>query len=222
MRIILILLVLFLAASGISWYLYPKSTVFKVEKRSDMPWQVETFLDGTSMVFDIHLGKATLQDTVDKFGRFSEVVLFEDTKGQYSLEAYFPKAMIGPLEAKIITTLDMADLDAKELLSATKEREATASGAWKWTLSPEAAEGQLLRRLQSLTYIPSYAGLDVTFFRERFGKPRSQLRIDEDTVQWFYPGKGVSLIINSNGKDVFEYSPPKAFKIPKGTSVFQQ
>lgn len=220
MRILFFLLFLTVTAAGLSWWFYPEAKIAKVEKRADLPWQIEVFEDGTSRVFDLHLGVATLEDAANKFGPFKEMVLFEDKQSQYALEAYFPRAMIGPLSAKIITTLAITEADIQALLSTALGRKASPSGDWKWTIPAEVAQQQMHRRLQSITFIPSYSGLGASFFGRRFGKPSNHLRIDEDSVQWFYPERGLSLFIHSDGKEVLEYSPPKAFRLPPGTLAY--
>ena len=67
--------------------------------------------------------------------------------------------------------------------------------------------------------LPTYGGLEADFFRERLGEPAAWKFEDEERVLWFYPDKGLSLLIDSDGKDIFQYSMPRNFEIPEGATT---
>ena len=71
------------------------------------------------------------------------------------------------------------------------------------------------RPVRSLTYIPLYGELDAEFFRSRFGEPAAWRRIDDTSVQWFYPDRGLSILIDANSKEVLQYAQPRDFSLPK-------
>jgi len=68
--------------------------------------------------------------------------------------------------------------------------------------------------LVGVTYIPGYSRLEEDFFRARLGEPAAWQRVDEERIRWFYPDKGLSLLIDADGKDVFEYVLPRDFVLP--------
>ena len=52
-----------------------------LKPRTDLPWQVTANPDGSSRVFDLDLGSATLGDAMAKFGGLEGLALFEPADG---------------------------------------------------------------------------------------------------------------------------------------------
>ena len=180
----------------------------------DLPWQIETFEDGTSKIFGIHLHKTTLAEVIAKYGDMEGIALFIDKKGKMSLEAFFNKIKTGPLLAKLVVTLDAPEKEMKAMAGRALTRETTPLGDSKLLLD-EADKGvQGQRVVTGLAYIPNYKRLDAPFFRKRFGEPVSWKRIDEHTVQWFYPERGLSIRIDAEAGEVMEYVAPKDYDGP--------
>ena len=181
---------------------------------TDLPWQVERHPDGTSTVFGITLGSAPLREAQEKFGVAEGIALFVSPDGEKSLEAYFGNVTLGPLRAKIIATVQ-ADAEQLERWSGlARDRQATRSGAAKLVLPDRLKAAALEYPLASLTYIPAYAGLDEQAIEGYFGSPARRQRVDAGTVQWFYPDIGVDVLIDADGKEVFQYRPPRDFPDP--------
>ena len=70
-----------------------------------------------------------------------------------------------------------------------------------------------------ITFIPKYSGLDSDFFIQRFGEPDAWLRLNENAVQYFYPKEGLSITIDSEGKEILQYSHPRDFSVPVEASL---
>lgn len=215
MKTPLSILILTAGCLALFWWLGPRPDPDSKQPRSDLPWQVTGSPDGTSSVFDLHLGEATLKDAVQKFGPYENMAVFVSNEGEKSLEVYFGSVQFGLLQAKIVATLEASDPELEELVTMAREREGSPSGDWKFIMTHAANQAQQQRKIRSITYVPGYAGLEADFFRERLGEPAAWKTIDEHTVQWYYPEKGVSLLLNSDGKEVLEYSTPRAFTIPE-------
>ena len=49
--------------------------------------------------------------------------------------------------------------------------------------------------------------------------PAAWQPVDDTRVRWFYPDKGLSLLLDSDGKDVFEYVMPRQFALPADAQV---
>ena len=77
-----------------------------LQPRTDLPWQITVNPDGSSRVFDIELGNATLADAMAKFGGLEGLAVFEHKDGEMVLEAYFGNVQFGPLKANVIAGLD--------------------------------------------------------------------------------------------------------------------
>jgi hypothetical protein len=203
-----------LIAALLLWWLMPDPREDVTRQRTDLPWQITAFPDGTSQVIDLHLGQDTLARAVQKLGPYEELALFEAKDGSYSLEAWFGNVRFGPLKAKVTVSLALGPARAQALATQAVERKASPTGDWKLLL-PATVRGDLDDALVvGITYIPATGGLDEAFFRERLGQPTAWQRLDEERIRWLYPDKGLSLLIDAEGKDVFEYVMPRAFVMP--------
>ena len=189
-----------------------------LQPRTDLPWQITVNPDGSSRVFDLELGTATLADAMTKFGALEGLAVFQAKQGEPVLEAYFGNVQFGPLKAKVVTGLDADGKDLEQMLARARGRDASPSGDWKYPLDdpPELHSG---RRLRLITYVPGTRGLDAEFFRSRFGEPEAWLRENETAVSWFYPAIGLSVLIDDEAGEVLEYQPPSDFIMPSGVST---
>lgn len=189
-----------------------------MHNRTDLPWQVSINEDGTSQVFDLHLGGATLADAMAKFGGVEGLAVFEPTLGPLSLEAYFGTVQFGPLRAKVIVSLAASREQLSQLRDTSTRREGSPSGDWKYQLvdGPAVHDHRLLT---GISYIPGTRGLDADFFRQRFGEPAAWLQESDQAVSWFYPDIGLSVLIDNEASEVLEYVPPRDFIMPGGVST---
>lgn len=216
MRIPLLVLGAGLVLFMLIWLLLPAPTQDPGAARTDLPWQIQLFDDGSSEVFGLRLGHSTLADTVERFGPYEELALFEAKDGSHSLEAFFGTVSFGPLKAKVVVSLEAPAEQLTALAARAQERKGSPTGDWKLFLDPSDLDGQLARPLATLTYIPSYGGLEADFFRQRLGEPEAWQTVDEESVKWFYPRKGLSLLLDTKGKEVLEYVAPRNFQLPEG------
>lgn len=185
--------------------------------RTDLPWQVTVDADGSSRVFDLDLGRATLEDAMLKFGNVEAVALFETPGGRLSLEAYFGTVRLGPLTAKIVARLAGSPDELAAMRDSAAAREGTPGGDWRYRLAIRPAE-HAKRRLAGISYVPGTRSLDAGFFRRRFGEPAAWLRENARAVRWFYPELGLSILIDDAAREVLEYQPPRAFVMPPGVT----
>ena len=189
-----------------------------MQPRTDLPWQITVNPDGSSRVFDLDLGSATLADAMAKFGALEGLAVFQAKQGEPVLEAYFGNVQFGPLKAKVVAGLDADTTDLEQMLARAGGRDASPSGDWKYPLNdlPQMHGG---RRLKLITYVPATRKLDAEFFRSRFGEPGAWLRENETAVSWFYPEIGLSVLIDDESSEVLEYQPPRDFVMPPGVST---
>ena len=202
------------------WFAPPPDPAL-LKPRTDLPWQVNAKSDGSSQVFDIHLGRDTLQQAIDKFGPVEDYAVFVHEEQSADLEAYFGQVMFGPLKAKIVVQLEASDAEKATLVANAGQREASPSGDWKYRLATPDRSLQNQRLITAITYQPGTRGLDQAFFLERFGQPEAVLQENEHAVSWFYPQLGLSILIDSKGREVLEYLAPRDFVMPPGVSAFQ-
>ncbi len=215
------LLALVLLSLLVAWLLPEPGGRDAWTARTDLPWQITVLSPHRLRVFDLVLPEATLRDGIAKFGQLESVSLFEGKGGQLSLEAYFGKVSLGPLKARVIARLDASQKELRKLASGALTMKYSASGDRQFVLDQDSIAAQLGRPIRALSYIPDYGGLDAAFFRKHFGEPAYYQRIDEHSVQWFYPRRGVRLLLNAKGKEVLEYQPPADFVVPEGATSNQ-
>ena len=189
-----------------------------LQPRTDLPWQVSVNPDGSSRVFDIELGSATLEDAMTKFGGLEGLAVFEHSDGPMVLEAYFGNVQFGPLKAKVIAGLEAGDQELEDMRARAINREGTPSGDWKYPLN-DALKMHAQRRVSLITYLPGTRKLDAEFFRDRFGEPAAWLQETNTAVSWFYPELGLSVLIDDEAREVLEYQPPRDFIMPQGVTL---
>jgi hypothetical protein len=148
-----------------------------------------------------------------KFGGVEGLAIFEKNDGGLSLEAFFGTVQFGPLKAKIIVTLAATEDELRALISRATGREGSPSGDWKYPLNDPPSEHRM-RLVTGISYIPGTRNLDPAFIRERFGEPAATLRENDQAVSWFYPDRGLSILIDDEAREVLEYRPPRNFVLP--------
>jgi len=220
MKIPLTILAIVALVLGASYYFAPEPDPELIKPRTDLPWQITVNPDGSSRVFDLDLGRATLNDAQAKFGPVVDYAVFARSETASDLEAYFGDVMFGPLKAKVVVKLQ-ADEAEKQQLIADTEREASPTGDWKFKLSQDQTVGFGERQVTAISYVPGTRGLDRAFFLERFGKPAATLTENEEAVSWFYPEKGLSVLIDNRGREVLEYVAPRDFVMPGDVTPYQ-
>lgn len=213
MRNLITLLGLVTLALAAVWWLAPQGTD-TLDKRTDLPWQITPLADGGSRVLDLDLGRDTLADAQAKFGEPERMALYLDKDGGRSLEVYFGTVRLGRLKAKIVVALNADGAMLDELEQGATSRKPAADGSFKLLLADKDKSRLASLPLASITYVPGYSGLEKDFFRERLGEPDAWLQEKANAVSWFYPQLGLSLLIDADGKEVFQYIPPRAFRLP--------
>ena len=184
----------------------------------DLPWRVALPGDGTSRVLGLDLGEATLADAVARYGPPDGAGLFQGPRGR-SLEAYFSTVRLAGLEGRLVLTLAAAPEELEGATARAVGAERVASGATRFTLSPDDKARLAGRRIAAISYLPRYKGLEPAFFRERLGEPAAWRQADDRSVQWLYPELGLSLLLSGADGAVFEYVPPRDFVLPSGVTL---
>ncbi len=175
------------------------------------PWAIETFDDGTSKVLGIHLNKTILSEVVDSIGPPDSIALFAENLDPKSIEIFFNKAPTGPLGAKLVVTIKATKHQALSMMERSTQHTVLGDGTRKFYLQEEDKQTLLSYIISSITLVPSYQGLDAQYFLERFGEPTAKHKETEAAVSWFYPEKGLTLLIDDDGKEVFQYQAPVDF-----------
>lgn len=177
----------------------------------DLPWQASMTPEGTVQAFHLEIGKSTLKETINQFRSFPEIAVFTQENGKRRAEAYFGKQRLGVFEAKIIAELQADDATLAKFEADSKKREGMASGMWKYALSEDdvrVADGLPVRKL---VYMPTI-DYDPETVTARFGEPTERLPSQKEGVEfWFYPQKGLAILMNNDGDEILYYTDEKNY-----------
>jgi hypothetical protein len=199
----------------------PSSTATSSNKKIPLPWNITTFNDGSAEVFSIHLSHTTLNQVIEQWGLPDSIALFSEKSKKRTLEVYYTHAPLGPMKASIVLTLAISDKKIQGMLPRVIGQEGTDSGSSKLYLSENDQRTLGPHLVTSLAYIPGYKGLESDYFEEHLGKPKATLKESPSSVSWFYPSKGLTLVINDEGKEVFHYQTPSSFSLPEQVQLLK-
>lgn len=180
-------------------------------KHPFLPWDITVHPDGSSSVFGVQLGKDSLLRFKRLYDQKADLAIFVDPDQKTTLEAYFGTVQVGALSAKVaIVAQAEPDLLKSWIENSHVSGDATPSGARKYPLT----DAQLLKAqdfaIESITYRPD-ADYTEALIERHFGKPETILHPDAPNQYWLYPGKGLMITVNKDGRDLFQYIAPKDF-----------
>lgn len=182
------------------------------EKDPKLPWLVSIDVDGNSSVFGLTIGQSTLGDAQKTLQSEAKVNLFATPKGTYAVEGYFRRIAISGLKADLVVSLAVPQGELKGLFERGARQKALETGNKQIDLASEDYASMERHKIAHITYIPG-ADLDADLLEARFGTP-SQVTAEKGGVieHWLYPGKGLDIALNPEGKEVFQYVNPRDFK----------
>jgi hypothetical protein len=208
-RLIPILALILVIFAGIPFVF--RNTAQSPQMLHDLPWQIEVLPDGTSRVFGIVLGRATLNDVRAQLGDDMElaiIVVPGETRG--GLEMFYSRYTAGLLSGKLVVAADVAPERLAQMRERAVKAEYMQSGARKFRLNPDDLAQAWQARVMGITFVPAVQ-ISAETARKRFGEPAEVLSPSQGTRHWLYPDKGLDLIINEPGKDVLQYIAPRDF-----------
>ncbi len=176
-----------------------------------MPWKSTVTAEGYTNVLGVDIGKDTFKEIMFKLQLLAEPALFETKDGKLSLEAYFGKKRFGALEARLITEMDADQALLKQMLiDKVGDREATPSNLWKYKITVKSTKIANDLRVWRLIYLPisDYEIKQMKFF----GEPEEKLKVSETAEYWLYPSRGVALLYDTAGKEIFYFVAPNEFQ----------
>lgn len=181
----------------------------EVKYKAALPWQVSTKADGTTHILGVDIGDTTFKELMFKLKLLAEPALFEGPDGDLTLEAYFGKKKFGVLEARLVVELDADEVLLKKMLKEQIDKDSTPSNHWKYGLSVENTKLANDLRVWRLIYLPitDYEPAQMKFF----GEPDEKIQVSETAQYWLYPNRGMVLLWDTDGKEIFYYVANKDF-----------
>lgn len=203
-RLLLLTVILLLLGLMLAGWLYSGDE--NRDRQSTLPWKVELSESGATHVFDMDIGRLTLKEMMLSLHKLAEVSVFENREGKLSIEAYFGKTRLGIFDATLIADLDAEQADLKSFISLlnVSDRKGMPSGNWKYELAEDSVQQANNMRVWRLVYMPS-ANYEAVTIEKQFGKPESKEDLGDGLTYWYYPLKGIVILEDKNGREVFYY-----------------
>lgn len=175
-----------------------------------LPWQIEITPDGSSRVFGLTIGAATLADARTRFGDDGEIAIVMAPGESGSLENYFEHATLGAVTGKLILTADISPEALSEMRGRAVRSAYMQSSTRKFTLASEDKTAALAARIRAIAFIPSI-NLDEAMIVQRFGQPAERVRSAEKTEHFLYPERGLDIVLDADAKELLQYVAPRDF-----------
>jgi hypothetical protein len=172
-----------------------------------LPWNAAYNEQGQLQALGLTVGQDTTQQAIDLYGHDYEVRLFskkdEDNK---TAEVFFPSIHISSIHGAIALRLKVPQDELNRFYSEGIQTTVTKLGNREVTPHNEAIEALKQAPIQSVTLVPRKS-LTERAIKMRFGEPeRTQVQSD-GVPHWFYPEKGLEIILNTEGPDALQYYP---------------
>jgi len=205
-----------------AWLLLPKAPSSASDAQTTavaMPWDITLHKDGSTEVFGVHLGSTTLADTIVAWGMPDSIALFAKDTVPISVEVWFSHPRVSPMRAGIVLTLAVETSTMQTMMDEAQGHKTAADGDKKYILSDSHQEQLLQYNVKTLSYIPAYKGLEPAYLEQHVGRPAASWQQSEHLQSWYYPDKGLTLIIDAEGKDVFQYQLPTTLQLPAAATA---
>lgn len=198
--VLIILLITFVIYS----VFYLSTRDVEIPDNQAMPWQSYVNDQGKTVVFDLTMDESTLAESMRLFGTEVEASLFEDKDQKKTLEIFFSNTKVGGISAKVILNLELNDQQFNYLSDNIKETEVMPSGNKK-TIFNQAGESSMFGlTISALTFIPS-ADLSADTLLGLFKKPARVELVEPGVEYWYYPSKGLRIIVDAERKEILEF-----------------
>jgi len=174
-----------------------------------LPWKIGVGRHGLTQVLGLELGTSSLADAQERFAETGLTNLFRSPEGDLSIEVFFDKIYLSGLKADIVLTLEVPEEVALEMLKRGIRSAGLGDGSKKVTLAPRDIERLSTAPVAAITYIPA-TDLEPALLEQLFGRPSRRIREDSSaTAHWLYPDRGLDVVVNLDGREVFQYVDPR-------------
>ncbi|MFT3856027.1 MAG: hypothetical protein QM742_00410 [Aquabacterium sp.] len=192
----------------------PGEQTTQTDQGGQLPWQIEVLRNGSSIVMGLTLANdgsgSTLQDAADQWGDAMQIAIIAAPGEAGTLEAFVDPASAGFINGKAIITAHLPADTLKAMRERAVKTEFMESTTRKYTLSPEDRQAAMQAPISALSFIPQ-ANLDEATIVARFGPPAERVRSNGHLEHFLYPGKGLDIALDTEGKELLQYVAPSAF-----------
>ncbi|QKQ24219.1 hypothetical protein HUE58_03535 [Candidatus Ruthia endofausta] len=199
-----IISIVLLAAVVIFILFYLLTRDIQMPQNQSMPWQSFINNQGNTVVFNLTMGSSNLTDAIHLFGSEVDASFFESKGKIPELEAFFSSTKVGGISADVILNLILDQKSIKRLNNNIKESMIMPSGVRKTTFNLTAEASMFGIKIKSLTFIPKADLLKETIIN-LFGEPSRVKLASQGVSYWYYPTKGLRIIIDDENKEILEF-----------------
>ncbi|MDR3324175.1 MAG: hypothetical protein LBS89_08235 [Zoogloeaceae bacterium] len=176
-----------------------------------LPWQIALDATGQSRVFGLEPGISTLAEARQRFGEDLELAIIASQEESGTLEAYYPLVTLGPLQGRLILTLEASPEHLQTMKNRAAKSEYTENVAKKFSLASEDFVAAEQAPIRAISLIPA-ASLDEATILQRFGEPAEKISASETLTHYLYPSRGLDVVHDAKGKEILQYVAPKNFE----------
>lgn len=211
--------VVLVLAATLGWSLWhgPVPDAAPAAAEANLPWRVQLKADGTSEVFGLTLGSATLADVQKRFAGDLHTGLIVPNGGRPALEVYVESFNAGFVTGKLVLAFEA---DATWLQGARERAAKSEIGegglSRRYTLAAADQATARAAPLTALAFVPS-ARIDEAIAVARFGAPAERLTGPTGELQLLYPALGVAVALPpahgdaADARPVIQYVAPRDF-----------
>lgn len=172
-----------------------------------LPWNSHFNAENRLETLGLTINRSTANDAKAIFGDDAEVKLFSHKdESDKTAEVYFPSIHIGTIRGAIALTLDVTAERLEEIYSQGIQTTVTQTGNRQVTPNTENIEFLLQQPIKQVTLLPK-KHLTERAVKMRFGEPQRIEKQSDGLDHWFYPEKGLELIIDPEGPEALQYYP---------------
>ncbi len=170
-----------------------------------LPWNSFYNEQNQLVALGLTLNKSTVNDAVELFGSDYEMLVFSERDASNKVvEVNFPTMNLARLRGFLTLVLEVPELELDEMFSRGVKSTMNHSGKREITLFRGDKLSLMDNKIRYFTFVPR-KDLPEDLLKSLFGEPEL-IKADLHGInRWFYPQKGLEIIVNPHGADVFQY-----------------
>lgn len=190
------------------WALF--SLTEKKEGTQNYPWDISVNTQGHLKVFGLIIDESSIIDSKNLLNANPKLALLQSKDKSLALELDLGEHSFGLITGRLLANIDISEEHKQRLKKNNVKFTGFESGSAKMSLDHEDAIELLTYPLNGFTFIP-YGAFDEQKVLKFFGTPEQRIKENETMEHFLYPEKGLSIIVDQSGKEVFQYVSPKNF-----------
>lgn len=176
----------------------------------DAPWESDITADGAVRALGLRIPGATLADVQALWPDGLQVALMTGRNGVTALEASVETARPGGIAGRLIVSAEATPAQLLRWRSAGQKEERVSAETLRINLQGLEREQALQAPVTAIGFIPQIQ-MEPALVRQRFGEPAQIVRESATVEHWFYPARGLALVLDSQARDLLQFVPPAQF-----------